>query len=201
MQFETSTRETYRGERGEKGSVTKHSDNLRLEGNSLTQFYMRVTLCIKLLISILHLQVTFLVDILDNNDFRIILEFYSFIFLQKDVNLILITYHLGTYEGRRGYSDEYSNTVGDRASVTVREDNLRMEGDFIRKIPDKWEPGERAAMVKHRDNLLPPGPVEDTRDKNGGPGAGDRAPVVRHPDNLRQEGDFEKRRIEEFQVG
>ena len=138
---------------------------------------------------------------MDNNDFRIILEFYSFIFLQKDVNLILIIYHLGTYEGRRGYSDEYSNTVGDRASVTVREDNLRMEGDFIRKIPDKWEPGERAAMVKHRDNLLPPGPVEDTRDKNGGPGAGDRAPVVRHPDNLRQEGDFEKRRIEEFQVG
>ena len=67
------------------------------------------------------------------------------------------------------------------------------------QVADKWEPGERAAMVKHRDNLLPPGPIEDNRDRSG-PGAGDRAPVVRHPDNLRQEGDFEKRRIEEFQV-
>ena len=54
-------------------------------------------------------------------------------------------------------------------------------------------------MVKHRDNLLPPGPIEDNRDRSG-PGAGDRAPVVRHQDNLRQEGDFEQRRIEEFQV-
>ena len=51
-----------------------------------------------------------------------------------------------------------------------------------------------------QDNLLPPGPIEDTRDKPSGALAGDRAPMVRYSDNLRQEGDFEKRRVEEFQV-
>ena len=74
-----------------------------------------------------------------------------------------------------------------------------MEGDFIRKVPDKWEPGERAAMVKHKDNLLPPGPIEDNRDHSR-PGAGDRAPVVKYPDNMKMEGEFEKRRVEEFQA-
>ena len=42
--------------------------------------------------------------------------------------------YLGNYEGRRSYADEYSATVGDRAAVTVRQDNLRMEGEFIRKV-------------------------------------------------------------------
>ena len=71
----------------------------------------------------------------------------------------------------------------------------------MRKVPEKWDPGERAAMVKHRDNLVPPGPVEDNRDKAPRATKGDRAPVVRHGDNLVMEGDFEKRRLEEFQAG
>ena len=33
MQFETSTSQTYKGERGDRGNVTRHQDNLRLEGN------------------------------------------------------------------------------------------------------------------------------------------------------------------------
>ena len=32
MQFETSTNQTYRGERGDRGDVTRHQDNLKLEG-------------------------------------------------------------------------------------------------------------------------------------------------------------------------
>ena len=75
-----------------------------------------------------------------------------------------------------------------------------MEGEFVRTVPEKWEPGERAAMVKHRDNLLPPGPVEDNRDKAPASLKGDRAPVVRHGDNLRAEGEFEKRSVEEFRA-
>ena len=73
-----------------------------------------------------------------------------------------------------------------------------MEGDFIRKVPDKWEPGERAAMVKHRDNLLPPGPIEDTRDRGPANLKGDRAPMVRQVDNLKPEGEFESRQFQQY---
>ena len=52
-------------------------------------------------------------------------------------------------------------------------------------------------IILHRDNLIPPGPVEDNRDK-APIGKGDRAPIVRHGDNLRAEGEFEKRSVEEF---
>ena len=73
-----------------------------------------------------------------------------------------------------------------------------MEGEFIRSVPEKWEPGERAAMVKHQDNLLPPGPVQDNRDKGPANPRGDRAPVVRPVDNMRPEGDFTRRTTDEF---
>ena len=53
-------------------------------------------------------------------------------------------------------------------------------------------------MVKHRDNLLPPGPIEDTRDKAPSNLKGDRAPMVRHGDNLKPEGDFESRQYQEY---
>jgi hypothetical protein len=86
--------------------------------------------------------------------------------------------------------------------VTRREDNLRLEGEFIRKVPEKWEPGQRAAIIRQRDNLQPPGPVEDTRDRGPKPTVGDRAPMVRPGDNLRRlSGDFERRTVAEWSGG
>ena len=91
---------------------------------------------------------------------------------------------------------------GDRVQVTRREDNLRLEGEFIRKVPEKWEPGQRAAIIRQRDNLQPPGPVEDTRDRGPKPTVGDRAPMVRPGDNLRRlSGDFERRTVAEWSGG
>ena len=75
-----------------------------------------------------------------------------------------------------------------------------MEGEFIRSVPEKWEPGERAAMVKHQDNLVPPGPVQDNRDKGPANPRGDRAPLVRPVDHMRPEGEFQQRTVEEFQA-
>ncbi len=86
--------------------------------------------------------------------------------------------------------------------MTRREDNLRLEGEFIRKVPEKWEPGQRAAIIRQRDNLQPPGPVEDTRDRGPKPTVGDRAPMVRPGDNLRRlSGDFERRTVAEWSGG
>ena len=28
------------------------------------------------------------------------------------------------------------------------------QGDFVKMVPEKWEPGQRAAVVKHKDNLV-----------------------------------------------
>jgi hypothetical protein len=86
--------------------------------------------------------------------------------------------------------------------VTRREDNLRLEGEFVRKVPDKWEPGQRAAIIRQKDNLQPPGPVEDTRDRGPKPTVGERAPMVRPGDNLRPpSGEFEKRAAAEWTSG
>ena len=91
---------------------------------------------------------------------------------------------------------------GDRALITRREDNLRLEGEFVRKVPDKWEPGQRAAIIRQKDNLQPPGPVEDNRDNGPRPTVGDRAPMVRPGDNLRPaSGEFEKRTAAEWKSG
>ena len=91
---------------------------------------------------------------------------------------------------------------GDRALITRREDNLRLEGEFVRKVPDKWEPGQRAAIIRQKDNLQPPGPVEDNRDHGPRPTVGDRAPMVRPGDNLRPaSGEFEKRTAAEWTSG
>jgi len=38
-------------------------------------------------------------------------------------------------------------------SVVKRSDNLKPEGAFEGREPDKWLPGERAPKVKHEDNL------------------------------------------------
>ena len=28
------------------------------------------------------------------------------------------------------------------------------QGEFVKMVPEKWEPGQRAAVVKHKDNLV-----------------------------------------------
>ena len=50
MQFETSTSQTYKGERGEKGIATRYSDNLKLEGNGCV--FVSLFGCVCVLVSV-----------------------------------------------------------------------------------------------------------------------------------------------------
>ena len=36
--------------------------------------------------------------------------------------------------------------AGERASIVVRQDNLKMEGDFIKRQEQTWQAGERAQV-------------------------------------------------------
>jgi len=53
---------------------------------------------------------------------------------------------------------------GDRANVVKPDDNLRPEGEFLRRSPEKWAPGEKASVVKRDDNLRPEGDFEKRPD-------------------------------------
>ena len=51
----------------------------------------------------------------------------------------------------RGYDSVVSS--GGRVVVSKQKDNLYLEGEQIQKVPEKWEPGQRAAIIKQKDNL------------------------------------------------
>jgi glutamate synthase domain-containing protein 2 len=71
-----------------------------------------------------------------------------------------------------------------------------MEGSFEgRRTEKKVSRGERAAVVKHRDNLKVEGSFEG-RAKSEGVLRGERVTVKKHEDNLRLEGKFEGKKTE-----
>lgn len=89
---------------------------------------------------------------------------------------------------------------GERAPVKKPEDNLHPEGDF--EIPDKeeWRPAERPKPKKPTDNLRPEGDFERPEKPKYAPA---ERPVAKRPsDNLRPEGEFTGTRTitEDFRV-
>merc|ERR1711981_759964 len=54
---------------------------------------------------------------------------------------------------------------GGKVVVTKQKDNLHVEGELLQKVPEKWEPGQRAAVIKHKGNLVIPNQVKDTREE------------------------------------
>ena len=42
--------------------------------------------------------------------------------------------------------------AGERASIVVRQDNLKMEGDFIKRQEQTWQAGERAQVMLYLYN-------------------------------------------------
>ena len=43
--------------------------------------------------------------------------------------------------------------TGERAAVVKHQDNLKMEGAFSGRVEEKWQEAERANVVKYEDNL------------------------------------------------
>merc|ERR1719361_1085170 len=79
-----------------------------------------------------------------------------------------------------------------------------MEGEFMgkqRQEATKMVRGERAAVVRHQDNLKMEGSFAGRKTETTKILKGERAEVQRHEDNLKMEGTFEGRLKEEALVG
>merc|ERR1712048_422642 len=81
---------------------------------------------------------------------------------------------------------------GGKVVVTKQKDNLHVEGELLQKVPEKWEPGQRAAVIKHKDNLVIPNQVKDTRVKEA-------SVLMEEGANLKaHEKHFSKQTVEEY---
>lgn len=63
-------------------------------------------------------------------------------------------------------------------------------GDFEKRRPEEWKPGDRAPVKKPQDNLKPEGEFQVPEKPGYRPG--ERPSPTKPQDNLRPEGDFER---------
>ena len=61
-------------------------------------------------------------------------------------------------------------SIGERANIVKRGDNLQPEGDFSKRPDATWAPGERANVIKRDDNLQPEGEFHKRPDLKWSPG-------------------------------
>ena len=86
---------------------------------------------------------------------------------------------------------------GERVVVNKQKD---VEGELIQKVPEKWEPGQRAAVMKHKDNLVLP----STRGKEPSALMGEGAILKEHEEHFSNQTEYKKvstmRRNYQFEI-
>eukprot|EP00094_Tigriopus_californicus_P011510 TCALIF_11115-PA protein Name:"Protein of unknown function" AED:0.13 eAED:0.13 QI:0/0.6/0.5/1/0.6/0.5/6/0/389 len=81
----------------------------------------------------------------------------------------------------------------------AQKSDVNIGGEFDKETPKEWQPGQRAQVVRHDDNLKMEGGMETSRQEWAT--KGERAEIIRHSDNLKSEGTFEGRQIEGWAPG
>ena len=66
---------------------------------------------------------------------------------------------------------------------TLKNETFLIQGDFDKRKPQEWAPGERAPVVKRPDNLHQEGQMQGRQVEKWAPGK--RADVVKRSDNLK----------------
>ena len=81
---------------------------------------------------------------------------------------------------------------GGKVVLNKQKDNLYIEGELKQKVPEKWEPGQRAAVIRNKDNLGLPNPVKDTRVKEPSALMGERSLLQEHEEHFSNQTEYKK---------
>ena len=108
-------------------------------------------------------------------------------------------YSEGDFYGSTSSRNDFTFEKVERVTTIRREDNLRVEGEFTKRVNEEFIRGERPLPIKHEDNLYPEGEFE--KRPRGKFVPAERPKPKKPEDNLFPEGQFERRPKDEFVPG